>query len=193
MAVDDLKNKIIHLRKLGKTYKEIRAELHCTKSVISYHLKEQNLHLSSNRLIPTEEQKIKINELYNAGKKVKEIAEILGKERHCISKYILVKREKIQTISRSASVVSWRKRKKAALVEEHGGKCVLCGYNRYVGALHFHHLKPEEKEFRIGGTTLSIEKLKSEAQKCILVCMNCHTEIHHGIRLVSETGITSDC
>jgi len=61
-----------------------------------------------------------------------------------------------------------------------GGKCEKCGYNKYIGALEFHHLNPEEKDFSIGykGYTRSWEKVKEEIDKCMLVCSNCHRELH---------------
>ena len=69
---------------------------------------------------------------------------------------------------------------KEILVEYKGGKCEICGYNKCISALEFHHLDPNEKDFGIGqkGYTRSIEKNKEEANKCILVCANCHREIH---------------
>jgi hypothetical protein len=71
----------------------------------------------------------------------------------------------------------------AALVAEFGGRCVLCGYDRHPGALHFHHLDPTEKAFGIGGTgaTPSLEKLRQEARKCVLLCANCHAEVEAGV------------
>lgn len=64
-----------------------------------------------------------------------------------------------------------------------GGKCQCCGYNKYVGALEFHHINSEEKDFGISakGYTRSWERVKEELDKCILVCANCHREIHGNI------------
>lgn len=69
---------------------------------------------------------------------------------------------------------------KKMAVEYKGGKCEICGYDKYVGALEFHHLNPDEKEFGIAlkGYTRSFEKVKKEIDKCIMVCSNCHKEIH---------------
>ena len=69
---------------------------------------------------------------------------------------------------------------KVKAVEYKGGCCEKCGYNKYVGALEFHHLDPTQKDFAIGskGYTRSWEKVKKELDKCILVCANCHREIH---------------
>jgi predicted transcriptional regulator len=72
---------------------------------------------------------------------------------------------------------------KQKAVEYKGGKCVKCGYDKYIGALDFHHLNPDNKEFSLG--TLKFislnDKVKKELDKCILVCSNCHREIHGGI------------
>jgi hypothetical protein len=60
-----------------------------------------------------------------------------------------------------------------------GDKCCLCGYNRCIDALEFHHENPNEKQFKLGsGNTMSWQDYKKEALKCILVCSNCHKEIH---------------
>jgi len=60
-----------------------------------------------------------------------------------------------------------------------GGKCSICGYNKCIDALEFHHEDPNEKEFKLScGNTMSWREYKTEALKCILVCSNCHKEIH---------------
>lgn len=65
-------------------------------------------------------------------------------------------------------------------VEYLGGKCCKCGYDKCIGALDFHHKDPSEKDFGVGasGYTRSWEKVKQELDKCILVCANCHRELH---------------
>ena len=76
-----------------------------------------------------------------------------------------------------------RKKIREMAKEYKGGKCVLCGYSKYLGALDFHHLDPSKKGFEIStrGLTRSWEKIKMELDKCILVCANCHRELHAGI------------
>jgi transposase len=84
----------------------------------------------------------------------------------------------------SAEAVSRRRRRvKELLVEEAGGRCRICGYDRHPGALHFHHLDPEEKAFHLslGGQTRSLAKVREEAAKCVLLCSNCHAEVEAGI------------
>src|SRR6266576_725356 len=64
-----------------------------------------------------------------------------------------------------------RRRNKERIVAIHGGKCQLCGYNRFLGALEFHHLDPLTKDFHISKspTNFSYERLAKEAEKCILL------------------------
>lgn len=63
-----------------------------------------------------------------------------------------------------------------------GGKCSKCGYNKYHGALHFHHPDPSLKDdmfHRLRNRRYDyIEKTLIE-QKCVLLCANCHIEEHH--------------
>ena len=84
---------------------------------------------------------------------------------------------------RKDAVIDIRRRNKIKLVKYKGGKCEICGYNKCIGALEFHHLNPTEKDFGLScGNTKSLEKLKAEADKCIMVCANCHREIHENER-----------
>ncbi len=86
-----------------------------------------------------------------------------------------------------------RKKMKAMAVEYKGGKCEKCGYDKCIGALEFHHLDPSQKDFGIGGKrqTAAWETIKQEVDKCILVCANCHREIHANIDQ-SQNGTAND-
>jgi hypothetical protein len=79
--------------------------------------------------------------------------------------------------------VTRRHRKlKQTLVDEAGGACAVCGYDRCLGNLHFHHVVPSEKAFEIQmGLGKSIAAYRDEARKCVLVCANCHGEIEAGL------------
>ena len=83
----------------------------------------------------------------------------------------------------SEAVQKRREKTKELLVEYKGGKCEICGYDKCVEALECHHINPDEKDFGIGqkGYTRSFERNKAEVDKCILVCANCHREIHNGL------------
>lgn len=69
------------------------------------------------------------------------------------------------------------------VVEYKGGKCKLCGYKRTVAALELHHLDASKKLFGISGQglTRSWKSVKAEADKCVLICANCHREVHAGL------------
>lgn len=66
------------------------------------------------------------------------------------------------------------------IVEAYGGKCSICGYDKNLSALVFHHLR--DKKFVIDSRTFDRcpqKLLDEELSKCVLVCQNCHHEIHH--------------
>lgn len=86
------------------------------------------------------------------------------------------------------AVARRRKQLRDRAVKYKGGKCILCGYNRCQAALDFHHVDPTQKEFGISmdGITRSWERVLKELDKCVLVCSNCHREIHVGIMQPSE-------
>ena len=67
------------------------------------------------------------------------------------------------------------------MIEIMGGCCKLCGYSKCTAALEFHHIDPTQKDFTFSKSkNLSWDKIDKELQKCILVCANCHREIHYG-------------
>jgi hypothetical protein len=64
-----------------------------------------------------------------------------------------------------------------------GNKCAICGYDKCQRVLSFHHIDPSKKEFDLSsrGLTRSWKKIEEEIKKCILLCANCHIEVHDGI------------
>jgi DNA-binding transcriptional ArsR family regulator len=75
---------------------------------------------------------------------------------------------------------------KIKCVEYKGGVCVECGYDSYYGALEFHHLNPEEKDFEISKLKCLTfdKKVTNELDKCILLCNRCHREVEGGVRVL---------
>ena len=74
-----------------------------------------------------------------------------------------------------------RHKLKEECIQYLGGKCFHCDYDKCKDALVFHHINPEEKEFGIGDAikrNFSFIKIKSELDKCQLLCRNCHSEKH---------------
>jgi len=87
---------------------------------------------------------------------------------------------------RSDAVARRRRNVKTILVEEAGGRCARCGYDRCISALHFHHRDPSAKLFTLSnrGWTKSIASARQEAAKCVLLCSNCHAEVEAGVARV---------
>lgn len=107
----------------------------------------------------------------------------------------------ILNISKAAAVynsnpTAWLKqqkefkhRKRNDLIKEAGGKCSKCGYNKCIAALDFHHIDSKNKSFGISqGMRMGLpyKKLLKETKKCILVCSNCHHEMHENLRQCSS-------
>lgn len=72
--------------------------------------------------------------------------------------------------------------KKLDLIELFGGKCEKCGYDKNISAFDFHHINPDEKSFEIKVEMLkykSDDLILEEALKCMLLCSNCHRELHN--------------
>ena len=120
-----------------------------------------------------------ILKLHKEGKSYNAISKITGKSKgtiayHC-SPTVKKNYHKRKTLNKKAKMI------KVKL--DAGGKCVICQYSKCLSALEFHHTNPEKKEFGISYmvSRFSIEKMLEEIKKCILVCANCHREIHAGL------------
>lgn len=84
----------------------------------------------------------------------------------------------------SASIRILETKKRA--VEYKGGKCLICGYNKCLRALDFHHTDKKNKSFSMGHVVgRKFENIKSELDKCVLVCKNCHAEIEDGVAKIT--------
>jgi len=87
----------------------------------------------------------------------------------------------------SESVKRWRFNCKERIVVAMGGACCICGYNKCQSALALHHLDPNEKDFSFGAIRANPKNwlaLVVELRKCILLCNNCHSEIHAGMTII---------
>lgn len=183
---EDVITKVIELRKKLKTYKEISDELKLSKDSISKICRILNLDVKRKYgKIITDEEIEKIKKLYEDLKSTRKVAKILNLSRDSVRKYVKINNEKLSECelkrNKVKSVVNWRIRTKQKLVEYKGGECAKCGYNKCITVLQFHHEDPNEKDFSISGKSWSFDRLKKEVDKCILLCSNCHTELHEEI------------
>ncbi|MFA5318434.1 MAG: hypothetical protein WC323_03105 [Patescibacteria group bacterium] len=88
------------------------------------------------------------------------------------------------------AVAKRRKIIRQKAIDYKGGRCAICKYNTCIKALEFHHLDSNGKDFGISnkGYTRSWKVVKAEVDKCILLCANCHRELHESItQLPKET------
>lgn len=87
----------------------------------------------------------------------------------------------------SEAVKQWRKNTKLKLITCMGSCCQICKYSRCTEALELHHLDPNEKEFGLSSIMakpIKWERIVNEASKCILLCANCHREVHFNSLLI---------
>jgi hypothetical protein len=91
---------------------------------------------------------------------------------------------------RAERVTARRRRIKEILVAEAGGRCALCGYDRCLRALGFHHVDPSSKAFSVAfrGVARSLARARAEAAKCVLLCANCHMEVEQGLTALPFDG-----
>lgn len=176
-----MKDIIVKMVKDGFTYKQVRDKLGCSLSTISYHCKKNGI-MSKHTSIKIDDLTIqKMIKLYEEKKSCLKVAKILGVSKSTVLKYIDTKNTQTKLERKENNVkqvIYWRIKVKKKLVEYKGGKCERCGYDRCIDSLEFHHLDPNEKDFTIGGKSFSFERLRIESDKCILICSNCHKEIH---------------
>lgn len=75
-------------------------------------------------------------------------------------------------------------KRKGKLLIEKGGKCIKCNI-KYDGTnacmFDLHHRIPSKKEFNVGLSKINCygwAKIKKEADKCDMICSNCHRILH---------------
>lgn len=186
---DDTISTIKKLRLESKTYSEIRSIVGIDEDKL---IKVCNI-LELNKAPKNNKKDIDKEEILKYYKKVNSLrktAEFFKCSREYITKRLPSEEIELNRVNKltkeiktkSQSVIDWRKRKKIELVEYKGGRCERCGYNKLTQVLQFHHLDPKEKDFTISGKSYSFERLKKEVDKCIMVCANCHIEIHEELK-----------
>jgi len=180
-------DKIVELKQSGNTYKEIFKlvdgvsydKIRRVCRIFKINKSNSKLKFDNPEFINN------IKRLYNELGSLKKVGKILGVNHRKIREFVDIKTDKQSTAERKASMVkhihNHRKNRKIELVNYKGGCCEKCGYDNSMNALQFHHINPENKDFTIGGRNYSIDKMKREVDKCVLLCSNCHVETHEEI------------
>ena len=161
MIVD--KNKLLDLYNQDKTTKEISEYFQIGRSTVLKYLKQLGL-----------KSKSKIGS--NNTRQRKYICKHCGEtDKNKFVNWCYTLCKSCNNIRSSKYVVQ----RKLDCIKYKGGKCSICGYNKYYGALEFHHLDPNMKENgKQAITNIKKEFLYEELDKCVLLCSNCHREVH---------------
>lgn len=171
----DEKEKAITLRKQGLSVNKIAKEVGVSKSTVSLWVKSVKISDKQKKQLRKRTFLVSSRKKGQFSKKRLEMGEEKWTE-HC-------------TQRKRKNTFNWRKNNpekyvnrdvelKIRLLEERGGECLKCNYNKSLGALDFHHRDPNKKEFGIGQIHRSYNKMKKEADKCDVLCSNCHRELH---------------
>ena len=154
------------------TVREIAAELECSPSTVRHWLRRHDLQT-------TREARLRARRAAAPGASFFAVC-----ERHGPVRFVARPDGNSRCERCRAEAVSERRRQvKRILVEEAGGGCAICGYDRCLAALQFHHVDPATKRFSMGarGVGRAIAIAREEAAKCVLVCANCHAEVEAGV------------
>jgi transposase-like protein len=158
----------------GRSIAEIAESLDLGKSTVRYWLRKHGLRTATGRSVSRARRATDVDPL----EVDRECA------RHGMTVFVVEGRGYYRCKRCRSEHVSGRRRAvKATLVAEAGGRCCVCGYDRCVAALEFHHIDPASKRLGIaaGGLSHSLQTLRGEIAKCVLLCSNCHAEVESGM------------
>jgi len=96
-------------------------------------------------------------------------------------RYHKIKHKPAQRASRHDSKKNLIERNRQTVLEAKTNGCQICGYNKCADSLEFHHKDPNTKELTISAAVRAWgpERLVEELNKCIILCANCHRELHY--------------
>ena len=181
-----MNEEILKLRNDGKSFGEISKILGKPKSTVRDICKRFGLGGRSDGKIDFPKNKISDLNVYYKTHTRKETADFFGISESVVKYHVDKKRTILTEDERKMvnyeHVKNFRQKLKEKAINYKGNCCEKCGYNKCNSALEFHHLDPNKKDFGIGSySVLSGEKIKLELDKCIMICANCHREIHHDL------------
>ncbi len=187
------KKQILELREQGLSYSAIQKIIGCSKGTVSRYCSTSKTILQQKELNESEIDKLNqylISHTYkDAAKHFNISLTSVNKYSTRIGKRIRRKRSKHEiNLNASEYKKKIRNELKNEAVRYKGGKCIKCGYNTCNRALEFHHIDPDEKDFNISqaNTKYTFDKIKKELDKCVLLCGNCHAELHDGLFEITD-------
>lgn len=163
----------------NKSTYQIAKSTNKSQTTVRYWLNKYNLKTTYNESTITETHKTCAK--CNKNKLHKEFyGKFQNKQDHNLSSYC-------KTCSNFA-VLKRQQLFKQNCIDYKGGKCSVCAYDKCNAALEFHHLDPNQKDFSIADSnSVFTNEVKHELDKCILLCANCHREIHS--HMVAAIGL----
>lgn len=167
-----------HLVGTGATIREIGEQIDRSDSAVRHWLNKYGLRVDGGRRRALSKQARRTGRKYAT----------LRCRHHGPTRFVLEARGYFRCLRcRQERVAEWRRRVKRRLVAEAGGACAVCGYDKCVAALEFHHLDPSTKRFALSrrGATRSFPEAREEARRCVLLCSNCHAEVESGVTQLS--------
>jgi len=129
--------------------------------------------------------------LYSQGETIEKICVILKCKKDKVRYHIDPEYKSLCNERSKASKKKRRQIKKKAAIDLFGSKCQICFYDKCQNALNFHHIDPSTKCFEISDAFYRLNipdaEVKKELKKCILVCANCHNELHADFIKIPES------
>jgi hypothetical protein len=189
------KQKVRYLKKSGMNIPEICRSLNLGKGTVGYHLKntEEILQNKYKRDF-TDNIVANILDFYKTNNGNLHLTSLKFNEFSKWTLRNLLEKEGLygnftkinDSRNKSLAVINWKKEKKEILIGYKGGKCEFCGYSKCNNALEFHHKDPTKKDFNISSHSYSFDRMKLEADKCLLLCANCHREEHFRLKEITK-------
>lgn len=160
---------------------QIAKELGCSQTNVRYWIRKYGLKTNSKWMIERKAKSQEIMDGYKTCPKCQQKLELNA------DNFYMRRNGFHHWCKQCNNTITYTKQKEQKLrsVEYKGSKCCLCGYSKYVGALDFHHIDPSKKDFDLSSLrSYTWETVQKELDKCILVCRNCHAEIHGKVVLL---------
>lgn len=172
MLMKILKEDIEKLVNEGKSVRQIQKELGCAYKTVQRRLVEYGLKTK---------RSIRLRNCKYCDAKLTGHKQYFCND-NCKAKYYYREKTNNSVIAKSQKHITVGRERKKTLVNHLGGKCAICGYDKNLASLNFHHINIDDKKFQISGRLMStkpFDELLVEANKCMLVCNNCHMELHY--------------